>query len=181
VITKDTKEDTMQTNHRSGATRMLTDPWLLAAAAALAALAAAFFLLNPPKLHAAGASGTVVSSAKTSLGRILVNSSGRTLYLFGKDAKGKSACSGKCASFWPPLIASGKPRAAGGAKASLLGTIKRADGRRQVTYNHHPLYRFVQDTKKGQTQGEGLSAFGAHWYVVSPAGAAVKHGSGGGY
>jgi predicted lipoprotein with Yx(FWY)xxD motif len=169
----DTKEDTMPTNHRSAAARALPSPWLVAAVAAIAALAAAIFLLNPPKLQAAGASGTVVSTAKTSLGRILVNSSGRTLYMFGKDARGKSACSGKCASFWPPLIASGKPRAAGGAKASLLGTIKRADGRRQVTYNHDPLYRFAQDAKKGQTHGEGISAFGGHWYVVSPAGKAV--------
>ena len=88
-------------------------------------------------------------------GRVLVNSRGHTLYLFGKDRNGKSACSGQCASFWPPLIANGKPRVAGGAKASLIGTIKRADGRRQVTYNHHPLYTFVKDTKKGQTHGEG--------------------------
>ena len=65
------------------------------------------------------------------------------------------------------------PRVAGGAKASLIGTTKRADGRRQVTYNHHPLYTFVKDTKKGQTNGEGLNAFGANWYAVSPAGAKV--------
>jgi len=116
---------------------------------------------------------TVSSTAKTGLGTILVNSRGHTLYLFGKDPKGKSACSGQCATFWPPLIASGKPRAAGSAKASLIGTIKRADGRRQVTYNHHPLYTFVKDTKKGQTHGEAFSAFGAKWYAVSPAGAKV--------
>jgi predicted lipoprotein with Yx(FWY)xxD motif len=79
----------------------------------------------------------------------------------------------------PPLLTSGKPRAAGGAKASLLGTTKRADGRLQVRYGHHPLYRFAQDTKKGQTHGEGIDAFGAHWYVVSPAGSAVKRGGGG--
>jgi predicted lipoprotein with Yx(FWY)xxD motif len=144
-------------------------------------IAAAVLLLNPPKLHAAGTSGTVVTTAKTSLGKILVNSSGRTLYLFGKDTKGKSACSGQCATFWPPLITSGKPRAAGAAKASLLGTTKRADGRLQVTYNHHPVYRFSKDTKKGQTSGEGLSVFGAHWYVVSPAGKAIKQSGGGGY
>jgi len=164
----------MPTNQQSGAVRSLPSPKLIVgAAAALAVLAAAMFLLNPPKLHASGSSATVVSTAKTGLGRILVDSRGRTLYLFGKDRNGKSACSGQCATFWPPLIANGKPRVAGGAKASLIGTIKRADGRRQVTYNHHPLYTFVKDTKAGQTHGEAFSAFGAKWYAVSPAGAKV--------
>ena len=160
----------MPTNHRLGAT--LARPWLIAAAA-LATLTTTIFLLHPLATHAAPASGTVVSTAKTSLGRILVNSRGHTLYLFGKDRNGKSACSGQRPTFWPPLIANGKPRVTGGAKASLIGAVKRADGRRQVTYNHHPLYTFVKDTKKGQTHGEGLSAFGGKWYAVSPAGAKV--------
>ena len=175
----------MLTNPRSnaaiGGTPSLA---LVATGAVLATLAAlAFFLLHPMGSDAAGAKGPVISTSSTSLGRILVNSQGRTLYLFGRDSRGKSACSGKCASFWPPLIAAGKPRAAAGARASLLGTTRRADGRLQVTYNHHPLYTFVKDTKRGQTKGEGLSAFGAHWYAVSPTGAkVVKHsGGGGGY
>jgi predicted lipoprotein with Yx(FWY)xxD motif len=169
--------------HRPGAaSEALASPRLVAVAAAVALLAAIIFLLHPPQSHAARASGAVVSTAKTSLGTILVNSSGRTLYLFGKDKNGKSACTGKCAAFWPPLIAKGKPRVAGGAKASLIGTIKRADGRLQVTYNHHPLYMFANDTKKGQTNGEEVDAFGAEWYAVSPAGAKVeKPSSGGGY
>ena len=162
----------MHTNHRLGVPPART--WLIGAVA-LAALASGIFLLLASRTHAAPASSTVVSTAKTGLGTILVNSRGHTLYLFGKDPKGKSACSGQCATFWPPLIASGKPRVAGGAKASLIGTIKRADGRRQVTYNRHPLYTFVKDTKKGQTHGEGFSAFGAKWYAVSPAGAKVVH------
>jgi predicted lipoprotein with Yx(FWY)xxD motif len=161
----------MRTNHRTA--RALTAPWLIAAAAALAVIAAATFLLNPPKTRAADTAGTVVSTAKTSLGRILVNSRGHTLYLFGKDKNGKSACAGMCATFWPPLIAAGKPVAGAGTRASLLGTTRRADGRRQVTYNRHPLYTFVKDKRKGQTNGEGLSAFGAKWYAVSPAGARV--------
>ena len=160
----------MRTTHRFSAA--LTRPWLIAAAA-LATLTTMIFLLHPPATHADPASGTVVSTAKTSLGRILVNSRGHTLYLFGKDKNGKSACTGMCATFWPPLIAAGKPLAGAGARASLLGTTKRADGRRQVTYNHHPLYTFVKDKRKGQTAGEGLSAFGAKWYAVSPAGARV--------
>jgi predicted lipoprotein with Yx(FWY)xxD motif len=131
---------------------------------------------------AAGQNGPVLRTATTSLGKMLVDSRGRAVYLFQKDRNGKSACSGQCASFWPPVIASGKPVAGPGVKTSLLGTTKRADGRLQVTYDHHPLYTFARDTKKGQTSGEGVSAFGAKWFVVSPAGAAiVKAPASGGY
>jgi predicted lipoprotein with Yx(FWY)xxD motif len=119
-------------------------------------------------------SGAKVAVASTSLGRILVDARGHTLYLFEKDKRGKSACSGQCATFWPPLITSGKPIAAAGVKASLLGTTKRADGRLQVTYNRHPLYGFYKDTRKGQTTGEGLDFFGGEWYAVSPAGKTVE-------
>jgi predicted lipoprotein with Yx(FWY)xxD motif len=152
---------------------------------ALAVLAAAIFALHPPTTHAAQAKGAVVSTAKTKLGRILVDSRGRTLYLFEKDRNGKSACSGQCAAFWPPLITHAKPSATNGAKASLIGMTKRADGRMQVTYNHHPLYTFAKDKKAGQTNGEGLNVFGAKWYVVSPAGSKVdkdsSSGGGGSY
>jgi predicted lipoprotein with Yx(FWY)xxD motif len=129
---------------------------------------------------AAPASGPLVSTGTASLGRVLITGSGRTPYLFEKDKNGKSACAGKCAQFWPPLIASGKPIAAAGAKASLLGTTKRADGRTQVTYNHHPLYTFVKDTKKGQTNGEGIDVFGGEWYAASPAGTEIEKPTSGG-
>jgi len=92
------------------------------------------------------------------------------LYLFAKDRNGKSACSGSCAVYWPPLIASGKPKAGAGARQSLLGTTRRADGRLQVTYRHHPLYRYAGDSAKGQTNGQGLNASGGLWWVLSPAG-----------
>jgi predicted lipoprotein with Yx(FWY)xxD motif len=124
--------------------------------------------------HSASAAQRV-AVAGTGLGRILVDGRGRTLYLFAKDTHGKSACTGQCAAFWPPLITSGKPVATAGAKASLLGTTKRADGRLQVTYNHHPLYSFVKDTRKGQTNGEAVDAFGAEWYAVSAGGAKVDN------
>jgi predicted lipoprotein with Yx(FWY)xxD motif len=162
-------------------------PRMIVAAAAVAALAAASFALHPPTTHAAQAKGAIVSTAKTGLGRIIVKSNGRTLYLFGKDRNGKSACSGQCATFWPPLITSGKPRVTSGARAALVGTTRRADGRLQVTYNHHPLYTFVKDKKAGQTNGEGVNAFGAVWDAVSPAGAKIEKPSapapagGGGY
>ena len=175
----------MRMKDRSAAASVATaSPWVIAAAAMVAAIAAVF-LLHPPASPAAQASGAVVSTAKTGLGRILVNSSGRTLYLFGKDRNGKSACTGQCASFWPPLITKGKPRVMSGARASLIGTTKRSDGRLQVTYNHHPLYMFAKDKKAGQTNGEGLNAFGGVWNVVSPAGAKITKPStssgGGGY
>jgi predicted lipoprotein with Yx(FWY)xxD motif len=155
----------MLTNHRScGA--------FIGSAAAVAALASA--LIPASASLAAQSKAPVVSTARTSLGRILVDARGHTLYLFEKDKNGKSACSGACAGAWPPLIATAKPRAAAGAVSSRLGTTKRADGRLQMTYNHHPLYTFVKDTKKGQANGEGLNAFGAEWYALSAAGAKVE-------
>jgi predicted lipoprotein with Yx(FWY)xxD motif len=159
-----------QTNALTAAARL---PRMIVAAAAVAAFAAASFAFHPPATQAAQAKGAVVSTAKTSLGQIIVNSNGRTLYLFEKDRNGKSACSGQCAVFWPPLITSGKPSVTNGARASLIGTTKRADGRLQVTYNHHPLYTFVKDKKAGQTSGEGVNAFGAVWNAMSPAGATI--------
>jgi len=162
------------------------------AAAALAAAVLVFVLpataaSNQPYPHSAQrASASMLSAAaaprvvnvgvaRSNLGRILVDSRGRTLYLFEKDKRGKSSCDGACAAAWPPLIASGKPHAKPGLKASLLGTTKRKDGRLQVTYNHHALYTFASDTKSGQTNGEGIDAYGAEWYVVSPAGVKVEN------
>jgi predicted lipoprotein with Yx(FWY)xxD motif len=140
---------------------------------------------------AASASGrsqaahATVMVKKTSLGKVLVNQSGRTLYLFEKDRGGKSMCTGSCVSFWPPLSTASKLRAGAGVKASLLGRIRRSDGRMQVTYRGHPLYTFSLDKRAGQTNGEGLDDFGAHWYAVSPAGTKVvkqtTSGGGGGY
>jgi predicted lipoprotein with Yx(FWY)xxD motif len=111
-----------------------------------------------------------VRVADSSLGKILVNSQGRSLYLFKADAGTKSACTGACATAWPPLLAKGNPTAGSGANASLVGATTRSDGSRQVTYNGHPLYLFIKDTKPGQTNGQGVIAFGAAWLVLSPAG-----------
>jgi predicted lipoprotein with Yx(FWY)xxD motif len=118
----------------------------------------------------AGGSSATVNVANTGLGKILVDSSGRTLYLWEKDSGTKSACSGGCAAAWPPLRTSGKPTAGGGAKASLLGTTPRSDGKPQVTYDGHPLYSFQGDSKPGDTTGQGSTGFGAPWYVLSATG-----------
>jgi predicted lipoprotein with Yx(FWY)xxD motif len=146
----------------------------------IAVLAAIGSLATVGSVLAATTSATAVAKvtiARTGLGRVLVDGRGHTLYLFKKDTRAKSACAGQCVAYWPPLITSGKPLAAAGARASLLGTIRRADGLLQVTYNRHPLYTFFQDTKKGQTNGEGLDDFGAHWYAVSPAGTPIANSS----
>jgi predicted lipoprotein with Yx(FWY)xxD motif len=141
---------------------------LVAACAALAAVA----------VSAAGAASghaATVSVRKVKLGRILVSSSGRTLYLFEKDKNGKSACAGACAKGWPPLMTTGKPKAGKGVQAKLLGTTRRASGT-QVTYDGHPLYMFAGDKKAGQTNGEGSTAFGAAWYVLAPNGHRIDKG-----
>ena len=148
---------------------------LLLTTGAIAAALALTVGLGDALASSHSASGAAkVAAASSPLGRILVDGRGHTLYLFAKDKNGKSSCVGQCATFWPPLITSGKPRAAAGTKASLLGTTRRADGRLQVTYNHHPLYSFVKDTRKGLTNGEEVTAFGGEWYAVSATGATVE-------
>ena len=119
--------------------------------------------------HSSASGATVVTTKKTSLGTILVTSSGQTLYLDTADKTGHPACTGSCLSIWPPLKASGAPKASGGAKASMLGTTKIAGGVKQVTYAGHALYTFASDTKSKPTSGEGVNGF----YVVSPSGSKI--------
>ena len=118
---------------------------------------------------------TVEVASNGKLGKILVDSKGRTLYLFLKDSGSASSCSGACAQVWPPLTTTGTPKVGGAAKSSLLGTTKRNDSNTEVTYHGHPLYYYQGDSKPGQTQGEGLKQFGAEWYVLSPSGDKVEH------
>jgi predicted lipoprotein with Yx(FWY)xxD motif len=145
---------------------------------ALPAAAAAGGTITSWGAHAkpvtASAAKSTVEVRGTRLGKVLVTSQGRTLYLFKKDSRGKSTCTGACAHFWPPLRVSGKPTAGRGVSASKLGTIRRSDGKPQVTYNGHPVYTFLQDTKAGQTNGQGLTAFGASWFALSPAGKQIS-------
>jgi predicted lipoprotein with Yx(FWY)xxD motif len=151
--------------------RLLT---FLAAAAAVLLVAVSAATASP---EATSARTATVKVAHRALGNILVDSKGRTLYVWKKDTGKKSKCSGGCAVNWPPLRVSGKPTGGRGTHASLLGTTKRSDGSRQVTYNGHPLYRFAGDRKPGNTNGQGLDAFGALWWAVSPSGKQIT-GSG---
>jgi predicted lipoprotein with Yx(FWY)xxD motif len=133
---------------------------------------------------------TVVATRGSALGQILVDSRGRTLYLFANDTSPASTCYGSCASYWPPAPASGAPHASGGATAASVGIITRSDGSKQLSYAGHPLYYFAGDTKAGQISGQGLNQFGAKWFVLnstggavtsSPTAAASTAGSGRGY
>jgi predicted lipoprotein with Yx(FWY)xxD motif len=122
-------------------------------------------------------SRTSVGTTKSALGTILVDSQGRTLYLFTHDSGTPSTCGGRCATAWPPLVVTGAPTATSGANAALLGTSKRADGTTQVTYNGHGLYRFVKDQNAGESNGQGVTAFGGSWFALTVAGNPAGHAS----
>lgn len=113
---------------------------------------------------------TTVSVRNGTYGTSLVDDKGMTLYVFDKDTKNKSNCADACAKAWPPLLDKAAPTAGSGVKPKLLKTTARSDGKKQVTYNGHPLYRFDEDQKAGDTNGQAVDAFGAKWYVISPEG-----------
>jgi predicted lipoprotein with Yx(FWY)xxD motif len=167
----------METRH-DGIARPIPNRAVVASALLLGALA-----LFAAAHASAATSAAKVGTAKTAIGMVIVNGQGRTLYMFAADKHGKSACYGQCAHYWPPLLTSGKPTVAKGAKASLLGTTRRKDGKLQVTYNGRPLYRYISDTKVGQTNGQGLNLSGGLWWAISPNGTLdrKKMSSGGGY
>ena len=123
----------------------------------------------------AGASGsaTVIKTTSGSAGTFLTDGSGRTVYLFAKDAMNQSSCSGACAGAWPPVTTTGAATVSGGANASDVGTLTRSDGTKQVTYDGHALYYFAGDSSAGQTNGQGVDGFGAKWWLVAPSGSII--------
>lgn len=125
---------------------------------------------------ATGAAGTVLTTRSGPHGRYLTNGTGRAVYLWTADSKGKSKCTGACAAVWPPVPATGTVTASGGVAARDLSTITRSDGSKQVAYDGHALYYFAGDSAAGQTNGEGINGFGAKWWLVSPAGTAITGG-----
>jgi predicted lipoprotein with Yx(FWY)xxD motif len=139
----------------------------LAALALLAALAA-------PAAMASGGSAASVSVRSSPYGPILFDGRGKALYVFTKDTRGRSLCSGACAAAWPPFVVRGTVTAGKGAKARLLGTIRRADGSRQVTYAGRPLYFYVGDTKPGEVRCQNVLEYGGLWLVVRGSGRPVK-------
>jgi predicted lipoprotein with Yx(FWY)xxD motif len=153
---------------------------VVATVALAAAGVAAAAVVTHPRALAASSSGKLVTLHKTSLGKVLATGSGVTLYLFKADKGKTSVCYGQCATFWPPLLMKGKLSGGPGIKANLLGTTKRKNGTKQVTYAGHPLYRFKLDKGAGQVKGQGQDFFGGKWFVVSSSGKAITKAAAGG-
>jgi len=122
---------------------------------------------------AAPATGQAIAAQATSLGMILVDGSGRTVYEFANDTNGTSACTGQCAANWPPVPAPSPLPASEPGVTGQLGSITRDDGTSQLTVAGHPLYTFAGDTAPGQTNGQGKVLDGGLWSVASDAGAPV--------
>lgn len=119
----------------------------------------------------AASGDATVAVAETSLGEVLVDGEGLTLYLFEQDQGTQTACTDACASVWPALTSNGAPTAGEDIDAALLGVAEQADGSSQVTYNGHLLYTYAQDSAPGDTNGQGV---GDVWFAVTPAGEAVS-------
>ena len=99
--------------------------------------------------------------------------------MFASDTSTKSACSGTCAMYWPPLTTGSTAHAMGKATSGKLATITRSDGSKQVTYNGHPLYLFKQDSAAGDTKGQGSTTFGAKWWLLAPSGKPITDAASG--
>jgi predicted lipoprotein with Yx(FWY)xxD motif len=119
------------------------------------------------------ATGVAITTKTSSAGAFLTNASGRAIYLWVKDGKDSSACSGGCASAWPPVTTTGALTASGGVNKAELSTFTRSDGTKQVAYDGHPLYYFEGDPGPGEVTGQGSDSFGAKWWLVDPAGTAI--------
>jgi predicted lipoprotein with Yx(FWY)xxD motif len=122
---------------------------------------------------------TVTLAKVGSLGTVLVNASGMTLYRFTEDSGGKSACTGGCSTIWPPLTvpAGTTPAPGGGLSGGELGTITRSDGTLQVTFKGTPLYTYSGDKSVGQANGQNVAGV---WFVVTPTSSASSAPAGGG-
>jgi predicted lipoprotein with Yx(FWY)xxD motif len=134
----------------------------------------AVLLLLVPAAAAMAAPASVSVRDSDRYGRYLTDGRGRTLYLFTRERGSASRCYGACARAWPPLLTRGRPRARGGARANLLGTTRRRDGSRQVTYNGHPVYYYVRETRAGQIFCQDVVEFGGTWLLVGPRGSAIR-------
>lgn len=146
------------------------------AAASVAALSAAPSAAAPSAAASAPAAsepaggGETIALAESTLGAILVDADGKTLYAFTNDADGVPACYDDCAGAWPPLLADGDVTPGDGLDATKLTTVDRTDGTKQVKYGDWPLYYFAADAAAGDTKGQGVAT---KWFVLDATGALI--------
>jgi len=124
---------------------------------------------QPAEVKSAARRGPLVKLRDSQFGPVLFSGHDRALYLFTRDPRGTTRCYGTCAAAWPPFYTEGRPRAGQGVKQSLLGTIERRDGRRQVTYKGQPLYFYVHDPR-GQVLCNDVQEFGGTWFALDARG-----------
>jgi predicted lipoprotein with Yx(FWY)xxD motif len=113
--------------------------------------------------------GKVGLQAVDPYGEYLTDGNGRALYIFEEDKPGQSTCYDACAEVWPPFLTTGEPQAEN-VKDSLVGVIKRDDGKLQIAYNEMPLYYYVKDEGPGSTQGHDVHDKFGEWYLIAPSG-----------
>jgi predicted lipoprotein with Yx(FWY)xxD motif len=149
-----------------------------ALAAALASAALFSALAGPasasPSAFAARSGPAKIQLRSTSSGKILTNGRGFTLYAFTADKRRKDVCVKRsgCTSIWPLVTTKGKPKAGHGVDRSMLGTIK-VNGKTQVTYAGHPLYKYTGDFSPGDTSYVGVNQFGGVWKALTGSGKLV--------
>jgi predicted lipoprotein with Yx(FWY)xxD motif len=124
---------------------------------------------DPAMEKESGRKGTTITVGDSDFGSMLFDSSKQAIYVFEKDRKGGTVCYGKCAEAWPPVLTDGEPKPGKGVKASLLGTVKRRDGRVQVTYADRPLYFYAHESP-GEVRCHNVNLNGGFWWVVGPDG-----------
>ncbi len=151
-----------------------SSPSTTAAASSSAAAPASSASSPAAGSSSAAAAGMTITTGSSSLGTMLTDGAGKTVYYWEHDTGTSSTCYGACAGTWPPVLTTGAPVAGSGIQASLLGTTTRTDGKVQVTYNGHPLYYFAGDSKPGDINGEESNSFGAKWYILNPAGKKIE-------
>jgi predicted lipoprotein with Yx(FWY)xxD motif len=164
-----TSAATMAATGTTAATPAATSAATMATTGTPAATSAATMATTGTPSAAMTAPASLALTVKTDpkLGQYLADPKGMTLYTFAKDTNGQSACTGQCAAIWPPLIVAsgGQLSVTGGGDSSKFGTITRADGTTQVTYNNQPLYYYAKDKNPGDTTGQGV---GSVWFVAKP-------------
>ena len=115
------------------------------------------------------ADGTTVTVGQSEFGEMLFDANKQAIYIFEKDPKGETVCHDECAEAWPPVVTDGEAVAGKGVRASLLGTVKRRDGKLQVTYAGKPLYFYAHE-KPGEVRCHNVNLNGGLWWVVGPDG-----------